>query len=135
MTREFYTEKDIVDLFKRGVMSLHVKDGVVLTELAYEKARAIGMKLLQDSPDQPPSAPVRPYISQAKGQSSSPAAAAPVTPTLPAGRHAEADKAAPAAIELPQKIRDAVAARIGKGVDANLLDVIIKRVLASTGVK
>ena len=35
----------------------------------------------------------------------------------------------------PQRIRDAVVARLGSQVDANLLDVIIKRVMVSTGVK
>jgi len=35
MAKEFYTEKDIEDLFQRGVMSLEVNDNVVLTELAY----------------------------------------------------------------------------------------------------
>jgi hypothetical protein len=35
----------------------------------------------------------------------------------------------------PQRIRSAVIARLGAQVDANLLDVIIKRVLNATGVK
>jgi hypothetical protein len=34
-----------------------------------------------------------------------------------------------------QRIREAVVARLGPQVDASLLDVIIKRVMASTGVK
>jgi hypothetical protein len=135
MPREFYTEKDIEDLFKGGVMSLPVHDHVVLTELAYEKARALGVKLVRNSPDQPPSAPVRPYISQTQGQLSSPAVAAPIIQPLPLHKNIGAEKGAPVAIDLPRRIREAVAARIGAQVDANLLDVIIKRVLASTGVK
>ena len=135
MPREFYTEKDIEDLFKGGLMSLQVHDQVVLTELAYEKARALGMKLVRNSPDQPPSAPVRPYISLKQGQPSSPAVAAPMMPLLPSHKRSGAEKGAPAEIDLPRRIREAVVARIGAKVDANLLDVIIKRVLASTGVK
>jgi len=62
MSKVFYTEKDIEDLFARGVMTLEVNDQVVLTELAYEKAKRLGLKLLQQSPDNPPAAPVRPYL-------------------------------------------------------------------------
>ena len=64
MPKEFYTETDIEDMVKRGVMSLEVNDNVVLTDLAYEKASRLGVRLVRKSPDQPPSAPVRPYISQ-----------------------------------------------------------------------
>src|SRR5512137_155077 len=64
MPKEFYTERDIEDMFKRGVMSLQVTDNVVLTELAYEKANRLGMQLLRPRPVEPPSAPVRPYLSQ-----------------------------------------------------------------------
>jgi len=37
MPKEFYTERDIEDMFKRGILSLQVNDNVVLTELAYEE--------------------------------------------------------------------------------------------------
>lgn len=122
MSKEFYTEKDIEDLFKRGVMTLNVSDNVVLTELAYEKAKRLGMKLLQASPDNPPAAPVRPYITQ---QSAASAPAAQFAPASPAGSESD----------LTQRIRSAVNARLGSQVDPNLLDAIIKRVLQSTGVK
>jgi hypothetical protein len=36
---------------------------------------------------------------------------------------------------MQQRIRDTVTARLGAQVDANLLDVIIRRVLTSTGMK
>jgi len=130
MPREFYTEKDIEDMFKAGIMSLEVKDHVVLTELAYEKARSIGMKLLRDQPDNPPSAPVRPYISKWPGASPAVPAAAAATPLdnpLASGTEP--------GVHLQQRIRDAVVARLGEKVDAHLLDVIINRVLQSTGVK
>ncbi len=129
MPREFYTERDIEDMFKAGIMSLEVKDNVVLTELAYEKARSIGMKLLRDQPDNPPSAPVRPYISKRPEASPAvPAAAATPLENCPAA-------AAVPGVHLQQRIRDAVVARLGAKVDAHLLDVIICRVLQSTGVK
>ncbi len=47
MAKEFYTERDIEDMWKRGVMSLQMDENVVLTELAYEKAQKLGMQLLR----------------------------------------------------------------------------------------
>ncbi len=64
MPKEFYTEKDIEDMVKRGVMSLEINDNVVLTDLAYEKANRLGMKLIRAQSDNPPAAPVRPYLSE-----------------------------------------------------------------------
>ena len=125
MPKTFYTEKDIEDLFKRGVASLETNDNVVLTQLAYEKANSLGMKLVRDKPDNPPGAPVRPYISKKQSR----AAASAGTPAGVSG-----SPAAPGA-DMQQRIRDAVVARFGTQIDSNLLDVIIKRVLAGTGVK
>ena len=118
MTKEFYTERDIEDMVKRGILTLQVTEDVVLTELAYEKANRLGMQLLRDNPVEPPAAPVRPYIS-AQPKAGSPAAAS--TP-----------EAGP---DLSERIRAAVNARLGTQVDPALLDVIIQRVLKSTGVK
>jgi hypothetical protein len=145
MPKEFYTEKDIEDLVKRGIFSLEVNDNVVLTDLAYEKANKLGMRLVRDRPDNPPGAPVRPYIAQ-----KSPGLAAQLTPQPfgePAAYHSPATLAStptvsgvvpaqPAGgVDLHQRIRDAVIARLGSQVDAKLLDVIITRVLSSTGVR
>ena len=110
MAKEFYTERDIEDMFKRGSLSLLVNENVVLTELAYEKANRLGMQLLREKPLDSPAAPVRPYISE-----------------LPKPAAAEAD--------LSARIRAAVTARLGTQVDPALLDVIIERVLKSTGAK
>jgi len=117
MPKEFYTERDIEDMFKRGIMSLQVTDNVVLTELAYEKANRLGMQLIKDRPLEPPAAPVRPYISQAQEYGTTPVAPAPAEP------------------DLMTRIRAAVLAQLGSQVDPALLDGIIQRVLKSTGVK
>lgn len=129
MPKTFYTEKDIEDLAKRGVMSLEVNDNVALTDLAYEKAQRLGVKLVQEKPDNPPAAPVRPYISQPSAPSAagSRAGAQPQAAPPAAAHSAESD--------LQQRIHSAVAARLGSQVDPTLLDVIIQRVLKSTGVK
>jgi hypothetical protein len=121
MPKEFYTERDIEDMFKRGEMSLNVTENVVLTELAYEKANRLGMQLVRSQPDNPPSAPVRPYIAQRTGP------AAPAALNSVSTEQTEKD--------LQTRIREAVLARMGNQVDPELLDVIIQRVLKSTGVK
>src|SRR6266540_265702 len=69
MPKQFYTEKDIQDLFQSGVKVLQVTDDVVLTELAYEKAKRLGFQLVSDRAENPPAAPVRPYL--ADGDSTS----------------------------------------------------------------
>ena len=129
MAKEFYTERDIEDLFRRGVTSLEINYNVVLTQLAYEKANSLGVKLMRDMPDNPPGAPVRPYITQSKARSA-------VQAKSPAGTPDRSDAAASQeTITVEQRIRDAVRVRLGAQVDPKLLDVIIRRVLASTGVK
>lgn len=128
MAKIFYTEHDIEDMAKRGMLSLEINDQVVLTDLAYEKANRLGLRLVRNRPDAPPSAPVRPYISQKLAWSTAePPAGAPVNPVVP---KPQADGK-----ELHQRIRSAVIARLGSQVDPNLLDVIIQRVLNATGVK
>ncbi len=125
MPKEFYTEKDIEDLVKRGVLSLDVNDDCVLTDLAYEKARRLGVQLIRSRPDNPPGAPVRPYISEkAAARPGTAAASIAVAPSLPAAQ-----------TDLPGSIRRAVVTKVGGQVDAALLDSIIERVLKSTGMK
>jgi hypothetical protein len=77
-------------------------------------------------------APVRPYLSQKQG--AKPGVCAPLA-AVPAFTVAGPSVVAPAKSDLPQRIRDAVVARVGTQVDSGLLDVIIQRVIANTGVK
>lgn len=128
MVKKFYTEKDIDDLFESGVRSLQVDDNIQMTGMAHEKAQRLGLTLLTNAPDQPPSAPVRPYLSSA-GNSSAPRPA-PVMGKVPA---LQADPLKDSA--LAGRIRAAVNAHLGNQIDAQLLDTIIRRVLASTGLK
>lgn len=126
MPKEFYTERDIEDMWKRGIMSLQVTENVVLTELAYEKAQRLGMQLLKEVPLEPPAAPVRPYLSQSMPSlTASYQAPTPPAPAAPAASQAD----------LSARIRSAVIAKMGTQIDPQLLDVIIQRVLQSTGVK
>ncbi len=110
MPKEFFTERDIEDMVKRGTTSLQLSDDIVLTELAYEKAQRLGLQLINPN-IKPPAAPERPYISTLPFPASNAAMAAPV-PT-----------------DLRQRIKDAVAIKLGVQVDPVLLDSIITRVL------
>jgi len=129
MPKQFYTEKDIEDLVQRGVKSLQVTDEVVLTELAYEKARRLGLQLVTNLPDNPPAAPVRPYLSENRPVQAKPAAG-PVSQAMPQPQPTKTDTTA-----IEQRIRSAVIAKLGNQVDAKLLDNIIHRVVKSTGLK
>ncbi|NQU30432.1 MAG: hypothetical protein HQ525_07165 [Anaerolineae bacterium] len=120
MAKTFYTERDIEDLVKQGVLSLVVDDNAVLTDLAYTRAGQLGMELISQN-DKPPAAPERPYIAQpvkkATAQKSAPVRNA--TSSLP-----PSDKHV-----LHERIHAAVVAKLGTSVDPKLLDVIITRVL------
>ena len=131
MPKEFYTEKDIEDLFKRGIRSLQVTENVVLTELAYEKARRLDFQLITDRADNPPAAPVRPYISEQQTPRPVPtiSPAAPVVEAQPKPTAAQGDS------DVEKRIRSAVIARLGNQVDAKLLDSIIHRVVKGVGLK
>ncbi len=133
MPKTFYTERDIDDLLRQGVKSLIVDDDVVLTDLAYEKARKLGLELLR-ADNQPPAAPVRPYIaklpSPSASGSSKPTVSAPASapvPTVSAGAKSDDD--------LYQRVYKASLARLGDSVDPKLLGVIIERVLKSISTK
>ena len=121
MPKEFYTERDIEDMFARGTHILEVNDNVVLTELAYEKANRLGMQLLQPT-DTPPAAPIRPYLNQGVTSSSS----GPVSAGLPAS---------PRLDEIKARVREAVKARLGYSIDPALIDKIIERVAADLGLR
>jgi hypothetical protein len=129
MSREFYTEKDIEDLFNRGTRSLRVTENVVLTELAYEKANRLGLQLISDRADNPPAAPVRPYLSQIQAAAPKPT----IGPTAPT--EAQPRVTPPNTDEIEKRIRSAVIARLGDQVDGKLLDTIITRVVKGVGLK
>ena len=133
MPKTFYTEIDIEEMARRGVLSLEINDNVVLTDLAYERANRLGFRLIRDKPENPPAAPVRPYLAQQP--SPRPPETAPRAPAQPAPPARTASPAGSAPADLAQRIRSAVIAHMGNQVDGALLDTIIQRVLASTGVK
>jgi hypothetical protein len=118
MGKRFFTERDIEDMASRGQMVLDVNDDVVLTELAYEKAGKLGVKINQVN-ETPPSAPVRPYLAQQSPSASS----------KPCNCGCESNDA------LVQRIKDAVRLKLGNQVDPMLLETIIIRVLNNIRLK
>ena len=133
MPKTFYTERDIEDLAKRGVISLLEDDDVVLTDLARDKAARLGVEIVHEF-DQPPSAPERPYITKMTSPSASspgegkPAKVSSSVIASPAGGSSGSD-------ELFENVRAEVVARLGDAVDPQLLDTIIRRVLQNVGAR
>jgi len=134
MPKTFITERDIEDLAHHGKMELALSDDIVLTDLAYEKAGRLGVKLLQTH-NQPPASPSRPYLSQ-------PPVDSPMSPGPNSGDNSMQDKpcgqclmpAGPANGELKRRVVEAVTARLGGQVDRALLSTIVERVFADLGV-
>lgn len=133
MPKEFYTEKDIEDLFQRGIKSLQITENVVLTELAYEKARRLGFQLIADRADNPPAAPVRPYLSEPLTRQAAPAQ--PMLTSVSPSVMPQPNPTPPDTSDVEKRIRSAVMARLGNQVDAKLLDSIIHRVVKGIGLK
>jgi hypothetical protein len=128
MPKTFYTERDIEDLSKRGVISLVVDDDVVLTDLARDKAMRLGIELLRE---QPPSAPERPYITKL----ASPSATQPSIDKPAPQQSTPVGAPASTSDDLYQRVYDAVIARLGNSVDTKLLETIIRRVLHTVTAK
>ena len=122
MAKTFYTDRDIQDLYQRGVTSLVVSDEIVVTDLAREKAMKLGFELVREH-DQPQDAPIRPYIT--KQTSPSAMAAQPSGP--PQKGSSKQD--------LQERVQKAVIARLGDSVDPKLLGTIVSRVLKSVDTK
>ena len=119
MPKKFYTERDIEDMVAQGQMSLVVNDDVILTDLAFEKANRLNLKLIQPH-QKPPGAPERPYLSEPAVEKSSLESKTKTT---------NADDEA-----LRERIRKAVKAKLGDQIDPVLLETIITRVLNNVGV-
>lgn len=131
MAKTFFTERDIEDLVHQGKDSLLINDDVVLTDLAYEKARVLGVTLLRDF-DHVPCAPVRPYLTKKQEK----AAPADVARNILQSIDWQKEEHPATAEEdaLHQRIRSAVLAQVGD-IDPVLLDRIIQRVLVNLGLR
>jgi hypothetical protein len=122
MAKTFYTERDVEDLFRQGIMTITLTDDIFMTDLAYEKARKLEMKMAQ-AEETPPAAPIRPYIN-------TPAKTTPKPAVVPAACGC-ADSSRVAAIKA--NVHETVKARLGSSVDEAMLDAVIDRVAKDLG--
>lgn len=123
--KTFYTERDIEDMHTNGVTELELDDDVVLTDLARDKAIALGlkMKMVEKHSGQPNSSP---RLAVAPQMQLPPAVAGPSSP-LPA---AAAPSSATSEADLVAQVKSAVIARLGTNAHNDLLDQVIPQVLA-----
>jgi hypothetical protein len=111
MAKIFYTERDIDDMKARGVTSLDITDNMVITDLALERAMRYEMKINRAD------------------SASLPKATFSGSVNLVEAYPREASTSA-SDVELKQKIKALVLAKLDGQVDAALLDAVITRVLA-----
>jgi hypothetical protein len=109
MAKVFYTDHDIEDLAKQGVTSIELNDDVVLTDLAIDKARRVGINLITTQEAKSSSKQATKNISAS-------------TPQAPQG-------------DMETRVFAAVKKRLGDQVDDTLLRTIVKRVIDSLGSK
>ena len=102
--KTFFCERDVTDMHAAGVTEIEVDDDVVLTDLAREKAIALGLQLK----------PV-------EGRAAAPAAAPVSTITTPPGL---------SNAELIAKVKARVMARLGTTEYNAVLDQVIPQVIA-----
>lgn len=122
--KTFYTERDITDMHANGVTEIEVDDDVVLTDLARDKAIALGMKmkLVEKRSGQPSGLPrlaVAPQM-QLPPALVGPASALPSAATPPPSSETD----------LVAQVKTAVIARLGTTAHNDLLDQVIPQVLA-----
>lgn len=117
--KTFYTVRDIEDMHAAGVAEIDIHDDVVLTDVAREKAIALGLRLNPVEQAAEPRQALTPGAFAA-GSSHRPGSASSPPP---------AGAGAPPA-DLVLKIKKAVADRLGTDKYNDALDVIIPQVMA-----
>ena len=132
--KEFYTVRDIEDIHAAGVVEIETHDDVVLTDVAREKAIALGMRLKPAAPtNDGQRSPRLPRMAVAAVTTKPPAAggtrlsptAAPSAPPAPPPSTIGA-----APTDRVMKIKAAVVARLGTDKYNDLLDKIIPQVMS-----
>ena len=123
--KTFYTVRDIEDMPVAGTTEIQIHDDVVLTDVAREKAIALGMRLTPvEGTGSPPGRPSVPASVVAPSPSRPPesASTSPAV-SLPAAQP-------PPATDTTARIKAAVVARLGTHKYDDVLDVIIPQVMA-----
>ncbi len=117
MRKVFYTVRDIEDMARRGQLRLELADHVVVTDYARERARDLGVELVR-----PPTMDDRRKTASAPTASPTPSSSPTPAPSSAVHRPSSDD-------EIVRRIKAAVIARVGPGVDEALLDRIIPTIV------
>jgi hypothetical protein len=109
MPKKFITEHDIDDLKAQGITCIEITDNLVMTDLAVERAfkQGIALKRLEQGP--PPQA----------------------VPSQSVNLVAATPRDSSPNVELIQKVRSLVLAKLDGQVDSVLLDAVVTRVVAA----
>lgn len=132
--KQFFTVRDIEDMHAAGVVEIEIHDDVVLTDVAREKAIALGMHLnpVEQANDGRPGTPM-PRMAVAARTKNTPAAGGPL-PKIIAGPSASPSLPRPnngaAPTDMVMKVKAAVVARLGTDKYNDLLDKIIPQVMS-----
>lgn len=121
--KTFYTERDIEDLYATGVTEIEINDEVVLTDLAREKAMALGLQLK-------PAAKQKSQTAERMLRAFGAHLPAPAGLARPAASSSPQPDSGPAETDLVQQVKAAVIARLGTDEYNGLLDQVIPQILA-----
>ena len=110
MAKIFYTEQDIDEMHARGVKSINTTENVVITDLALERAMRYEMK-----------------VNRAEGGSAPKATLSGSVNLVAAYPRTESS----VDMDLKQRIKSAVLAKLDGQVDTAVLDAVITRVVSS----
>lgn len=132
--KQFYTVRDIEDMHAAGVVEIETHDDVVLTDVAREKAIALGMHLKPvATTDDARQGPGLTRMAAAAGKPKPPVVGgAGLNPTAaPSASPAPSQSTIGAApTDRVMKIKSAVVARLGTDKYNDLLDKIIPQVMS-----
>ena len=128
--KQFYTVRDIEDMHAAGVVDIETHDDVVLTDVAREKAIALGMHLTPVEPaTDGQQGPALPRMAAAAGTTKGGAGLTPATASsAPPSPSQSGIGAAPT--DRVMRIKAAVVARLGTDKYNDLLDKIIPQVMS-----
>ncbi len=132
--KQFYTVRDIEDMHAAGVVEIEIHDDVVLTDVAREKAIALGIRLTPvEQANDGRQGPPMPRMAVAAQRTNTPAngGSLPKTPAAPSASLSlprPYNDAAPT--DMVMKIKAAVVARLGTEKYNDLLDKIIPQVMS-----
>jgi hypothetical protein len=123
--KSIYTARDIEDMYASGITELEIDDDVVLTDIAREKAAALGVQLKHTDGQHRQTERILRNLGAQLGTSP----ASDPHPGPDKGRSSAVDH------ELVEQVKTGVIARLGTTAYNGLLDQVIPQVLARLDIK